>query len=630
MAPKRGLFMRVAYGVLLGSLVAALPAVAVQAAAAGNGNQLALETYALRGAQDTSAKVYFAVVTRGGNTIVQAHIDTVRVDVSSPDGKLQSTMSYNNVAAPGGQAVIDLGDVPVGDGVSLHAVVESGGGANKDVVNGQTAITEFAVNARQVVVPDFEGFGSQMNGYLYTVQNDPAKGTGNVAPQDLPNLEAKVRGLKPGLVRIFLSPAVFLPANANLLASFYQTVELAQSAGSDVNITWWFITRAAKDNVTVQQQLKEQEMGEFASTLADLVTNHGLTAVKQITIQNEVNSTWVPQSLYQQYYRSLDQKLTAAGIRDQIKFVGGDLVLNGQLSWLNYMAANMGDVLDGWSVHIYWNYWDTEYMSYRLNGILGVYNNIPAAERKPLSITEYGVRGVKTVGGVVIKVPDPYKNGALVASDPGMYLDASGNQTPISETNVAGFQQAWFNMMSVNDGFVGMSKWDMYRAQYDFGYQDYSLIGYIFNSAAGQDQWPLRPSYGMEWLMANTTGQHWQVVGQSGASSAKIVTPFVSPTGDLTVFALTSAPAASSVSVGNLPVGAEFRVLVWNADGSGKVSDGGRVNAGGTGTVTVPVPAGGFVSLTTMAGKERLCGYQTDPCSTFPDAGSSGATGATE
>ena len=28
------------------------------------------------------------------------------------------------------------------------------------------------------------------------------------------------------------------------------------------------------------------------------------------------------------------------------------------LNWFEYMAENMNDVLDAYSVHIYWNYWD--------------------------------------------------------------------------------------------------------------------------------------------------------------------------------------------------------------------------------------------------------------------------------
>jgi len=568
-----------------------------------NAGPLTLDAYALRGPQDQGAKLYLSVVDQNAQQVPQQFAN-VRVEVASPNGQQLSTTNYTNVDASTGQAVIDLGDVPLSDVVSVHADVAAHEAGSAAVLNGKTAVTEFAVNPGQVVVPDFEGYGAQMNGYVYTAQNDPTRGfVGNEPPEDIGNLEAKVKDMKPGLSRIFLSPAAYLPANQNLMDSFYKTVELAQQAGAKVNITWWFIDRAPKDDPTVQQQLMQQDMQEFASTLVDLVTNHGLTAVQQITIQNEVNTSWVKPQLYEQYYRLLDQELRNAGIRDHIKFVGGDLVINNQLTWFNYMATHMGDVLDGWSVHIYWNYWDTAYMQSRLNGILAIYNAIPVEERKPLSITEYGVRGIKTLNGKTIMDVDPYRKGALTATLAGYYQDASGNITPVNETNTVGFEQAWFNMLSVNDGFTGMSKWDFFRAQYDFTYQDYSLIGYLFNPAPGQDRWPLRPSYYMEWLMANTTGQHWQVLGYSGTSGTKLITPFRSPTGALTLFALSSDQATGSVSIGNLPRGTEFRVLLWNADGTGKVTDGGRVNAEGNGTVTVSMPAGGMVALTTLAGQ---------------------------
>jgi hypothetical protein len=355
-------------------------------------------------------------------------------------------------------------------------------------------------------------------------------------------------------------------------------------------------------------------MQEFANTLIDLVQNHHLSAVKQITIQNEVNTSWVKPELYEQYYRLLDQKLKDAGIRNQIKFVGGDLVINNQQTWFNYMAASMGDVLDGWSSHIYWNYWDTAYMQSRLNGILAVYNNIPAAERKPLFITEYGVRGIKTLNGQPIMDVDPYRNGAQTATIAGYYQDANGNITPVNETNIVGFEQAWFNMLSVNDGFAGLSKWDFYRAQYDFTYQDHSLIGYLFNPAQGQDRWPLRPAYYMEWLMANTTGQHWQVLGYSGASGAKLITPFRGPHGELTLFALSTDQAAASFSVGDLPAWTEFKVLIWNADGAGKVTNADRVNSGITGTVTINAPAGSLVALTNASSTWWPCGDRIGRC----------------
>src|SRR5690348_2538854 len=337
--------------------------------------------------------------------------------------------------------------------------------------------------------------------------------------------------MHPGLVRIFLSPAAYQSGDQYLMDSTYKTVELAQKAGAEINVTWWFIERAPNNDPVIQQQLMQQDMQEFASTLQDLVTNHGITNLRQITIQNEVNTSWVTPQLYEQYYRLLDQYLRAAGIRNQIKFVGGDLVINNQQTWFDYMATHMGDVLDGWSVHIYWNYWDTAYMQSRLNGILAIYNSISPDERKPLSVTEYGVRGIKTLNGQKIMDADPYRGGALTATLAGYYQAPDGSITPVNETNIAAYEQAWFNMQSVNDGFVGMSKWDFYRAQYDFSYQDYSLIGYLFNVAPGQDRWPLRPAYNMEWLMANTTGQHWQVLGQSGGSGAKLITPVRGPDG---------------------------------------------------------------------------------------------------
>jgi hypothetical protein len=265
------------------------------------------------------------------------------------------------------------------------------------------------------------------------------------------------------------------------------------------------------------------------------------------------------------------------------------------------MAQHMDDVLDGWSEHIYWNYYDSEYMTSRLSGILAAMTTLQSEgyNTKPLSITEYGVRGYKTYNGATLKDEDPYEANTLVATAAGDYVNTDGSLTPISETNIAGFQQAQFNMEGVNDGFIGFSKWDFYRAQYDFGYQDYSLIGYVFNPEPGQDQWPLRPSYYMEWLMANTTGQHWQVLGYSGTSGPKLITPFRSPTGDLTLFAMSTDQTATAVSIGDLPPGAEFRELVWNADGGGKVTESGGVNTGPSGTITVSVPAGSLVALTT-------------------------------
>jgi hypothetical protein len=87
-------------------------------------------------------------------------------------------------------------------------------------------------------------------------------------------------------------------------------------------------------------------------------------------------------------------------------------------------------------VHIYWNYWDTGYLSDRLNGILADMAILTGLglKTKPLSVTEYGVRGIKILNGNPIKDANPYRNGALTNTDAGYYQSAGGTLTPISQT----------------------------------------------------------------------------------------------------------------------------------------------------------------------------------------------------
>src|SRR5581483_9763115 len=511
----------------------------------------ALDVYSLRDPGDASAKLYLNVLPLTPGVSAPDTLKDVLVNVSGG-----SANHYKDVSSPGGQAVIDLGDVPLQNVVTVQVPVQDSQTVDAEVLRGTTAVTEFALNPQQVVVPDFEGFGAQMNSNLYTSLSNPANGWINNPPEDVANVESKIKNLKPGLCRIFLSPNFYVAGNENELSSFYQTVELAQAAGARVNITWWFLRQAPAGGD--QLSYTQQDMQNFADTLIDLVKNHGITAIQEITIQNEADSAaWLNNNkdLYNQAYRLLDGLLQSAGIRNQIRFVGGDLVFNGQMPWFTYMAQNMDDILDGWSVHIYWNYWDTSYLLSRLNGILDDMTILQGQglHTKPLSVTEYGVRGIKTLNGAPIKDANPYRNGALTNTDAGYYQNNDGSLTSISETNIAAFQQAQFNLQALRDGFAGFSKWDFYRAQYDFGYQDYSLIGYLFNPAEGQDRWPLRPSYYMEWLLANTTGQHWQALGLHGSSAAKLVAPLRSPSGSLTVMAMSTDGAAAAFTVGDLP-----------------------------------------------------------------------------
>lgn len=587
----------------------------------GGHDEFQMNLYALRGPQEQSAKLYISITSANPQITPPNQIEKVWVNVGGANGKLQSVTKYSDVSAPGGQAVIDLGDVALLDPLSVHILVRGEQAGRIDSLWGKTAVTEFAVDSADVVVPDFEGYGAEMNQNLYTSLSNAAKGWNNTPPEDVADVEVKVKDMRPGLSRIFLSKSNFLPGNQNLQQSFYQTIELAQAAGARVNITWQSLTHPSNKLTTDQAEVYiDQDMQNFAATVNDLIKNHGITAIKELTVQNEPDSVkYIKDNmiLYEYAYRQLDLYLKQDGIRSQIKLVGGDLVLNGQAPFFLYMAEHMDDVLDGWSEHIYWSYFDPGYMVTRLNGILADMTTLKdeGLDTKPLSITEYGVRGFKTHNGVAIKDEDPYRNNALVNTAAGYYANSNGTLTPVNEVNVAGFQQAWFNMLAADDGFIGLSKWDLYRAQYDFSYQDFSLIGYLFHPTPGQDRWPLRPAYYMEWLMANTTGQHWQVLGYQGASGTELISPFRDSRGDMTVFALnTDQETASSFAIGDLPAWRPFKVLIWNADGNGKVTNAGFVFSGSTGTVEVNAPAGSLVALTTGPNSWDLCGFHPGPC----------------
>lgn len=572
-----------------------------------------LDVYALRAPSDTHATLYIGVYPITSQIAPPVTLKDVLTRVTNTKGVLESTHDHQYVSSPGGMASIDLGDVPLLDTISVQVTVQTNQTVDTQVLQGQTAVTQFALNQRQVVVSDFHGYGAQMNQNLYAGISNATYT--NPAPSDVENVEAKVKDMDPGLCRVFLSSwaypgGKYYQYNPYMLDSFKKVVELAQAAGAQVEINWVSITHPP--NLTDQQEevYIDADMQNFADTVNDLVKNHGITAIKYLAIQNEPSTVkWINDDmpLYKYAYQQLENDLKQYGIRDQFKYMGDGLVLNGhEKDWYDFMSTQMNDLLDGWSEHIYWDYFDPGKITSRLQGILALVQAEKDAGNptKPLFVTEYGVRGVKTYNGVAIKDPDPYKDGALEATAAGDYINPDGTLTPINETSVAAWEQAQMNMEAVNGGFAGLSKWDFYRAQYDFSYQDFSLIGYLFNPQEGQDQWPLRPAYYMEWLMAHTAGQQSQVLGQRGSADTLLITPFRSSSSDLTLFGLNTdynATSPATISVGDLPANTTFNVLVWNSDGGGKVTSLGTLNSGPNGFVSFAAPAQGLTALTTAA-----------------------------
>lgn len=315
-------------------------------------------------------------------------------------------------------------------------------------------------------------------------------------------------------------------------------------------------------------------MSAFADVLYDLIVTRGLAAVKYVTIQNEVNSTAISMDTYRLLYTALAADLQQRGIRNTVALIGGDLVRTGQQAWFAYMADHMSDLLDGYSIHIYWTYTDRAYGETRLSEVRDIVNALPAGGRKPVFITEYGVRGDRT------SCPGP---GCL-----------AGTTAPIEGTLVNAFQHAWFTLEALNDGYVALVKWDAYKAKYDNGEQYFSEIG------SGNDGYPLTPVYQVSRLLAATSRPGWSVVAVTRRTTGALVSALTGSGGDMTVYVLNDTDGNRVVSVGGLPAGRSFHLLSWNADGSGTIRDMGSVQADKTGMVRVSLHFQEFSVLTTL------------------------------
>jgi hypothetical protein len=386
-----------------------------------------------------------------------------------------------------------------------------------------------------------------------------------------------MKELHPEFSRIFFTPLAF--GDPDRMQSFVRTVLLAQTAGTTIDITW------QGGNLDVAGG----NVQRFADVLIDLVSKRGVTNLRWLTLQNEPNRTRLTPEQVEAEYRALDPYIQS--IRGQVKYMGGDLVRGpdtgapNQQLWFDYMAQHMTDILDAWSIHVFWDYWDTQKLVDRLTEVRAIWDAEPQAGRKPLYVTEYGVRGLRTYNGV--------------RGDPGFWEDG----TPISQTNVSAFQHAWFDVLSAQLGYVGTSKWDSYFGKYDNGTQAYYMIG---SPAEG---WPLYPIYNSVRLLTATIGAGWRTVNVGSVpNTSRLLAAYVGKAGEHTVVGLdtagaqlnTMSPTPVSYSIGGLPPAVKIHFLVWNVAGDGLVGAPRTFTTDAAGVVTVTVPQHAVFVLTTL------------------------------
>ena len=442
-----------------------------------------------------------------------------------------------------------------------------------NTANAVVEVTEFQLDAAQVLVPSLAGYGVQFNQNVYAAISRSA----GVTDANVGDMEQKIVALGPQLARVFFQAGAF--SDPDLMQSFVRTARLAQRAGATINVTWQ------------GGSLSDATIARFAAVLVDLLENQGITRLRWVTLQNEVNSTRITMDQYEHMYRVLASELAAAGDRTQIRFMGGDLVGGRsplgqtQTDWLTFLATRMADLLDAYSIHVYWNYWDSGRLVQRLQDVRAIYDTLPLEGRKPLYVSEYGVRGRRSLNGV--SYPEP-----------GVWDDG----TALEQTNLNAFQHAWFDILAAKLGYAGTIKWDAYFGRYAQGVQDYSLIG------PPQQGWPLRPVYHVLHLIAAGTRPGWQVVSVNGQSGTKLLAGYLGPAGQVTVVGLDTSgatlnavsPNQVSYNLGGLPPDTTMTLEIWNQDGSGGLSQGGTVQSDAAGVATVNVPQHAVFALTTL------------------------------
>jgi hypothetical protein len=423
---------------------------------------------------------------------------------------------------------------------------------------------EFRVQESATLAQSFAGYGGQFNQHVYAAISRAA----GVTDENAKDMEQKMRDLHPGFSRIFFNNTEF--TDPDRMQSFVRTAQLAQSTGAAINVTWQGGMLSVANGT----------IPKLAAVLIDLVRNRGITNLRWLTIQNEPNRTRITMAQYEAQYRALDPYIQS--IRGQVKYMGGDLVrapdvgAPNQQAWFQYLATNMSDILDAYSIHVFWDYFDTQKLVDRLTEVRAIVDALPETGRKPLYVSEYGIRGLRTFNGVP-------------AGDPGVWQDG----TPMAQTNINAFQHAWFDVLAAELGYLGTSKWDSYFGKYDNGTQAHYMIG------SPADGWPLYPIYNSVRLLTSTVAAGSRTVSVASVPNmSRLLAAYVGKAGEHTVVGLDTAgaqlntvsPTVVSYTIGGLPPSTNFALSIWNEAGDGLVGSPKPVATDAAGVVTISVP----------------------------------------
>jgi len=590
-------------------------------------------TYVVHAATKTLLRPDLVVtkVVSKKQTLVGSPVSVTAV-IAEQNGDVGATATAHLSAIPGsaepveiprgGETTVKFNDVSFGSAVPVDLKVDvsaASPGETDAANNSRSARIDVTENAlpeqKNVLFPSLGGYGAQFNNHLYAPIS-----TAKIPADEYPDIEQKVKDLEPQLVRIFYNdnweenadrthPSPEFLQNYD---SVVKVIQLAQESGAIVDVSY--------QNLANARTTPAASMAKFAAFLEDVVKAHGLTNVHWAEVGNEPNSGNVTLDQYNALYRALDAQLKARGLRTQIQLMGGGLVENAvnpardHYAWMKWIGANMSDVVDAYAEHIYWTYNDAGRLEYRLRDTWHLMNEVlPPEQRKPVYMMEFGIRGFNTCGTKPV-LPTQLQE---------YYRDDSC--TDIWRTNIAGFQQLWFNVDAAQLGVAGTSKWDAFWAVYDRNSVNQQL--YWMTGPPGED-YPLTPTYNAMWLFFHVTAPGWQIIGvdpwQADDSSVpryeteghasndqpeKELAAYSGPNGELTIIGLdthgrdlnsVATDPAPSYSIGGLPPNTTFDLDLWNATGDGTNTAGDPVTTNDAGVARFDVPLQAAFALTTV------------------------------
>jgi len=553
--------------------------------------------------------VVVTVAERGGDTAAQANVvvtwgqpASLQLPVSVPAGG-SVRLTFSGVAY--GRPLVSRVTAQVRDVSPQES--DATNNTAEDVVD----VTQHELLRNDILVSELGGYGSQFNNHLYAPITPWPADTG------YGDVEAKVKRLEPQLVRIFYNDNWDANANGQFpdweanYASFVRSVGLAQEAGATVLVSYQNLGNARRAPVAA--------MAKFADVLEALVRERKYDNVRWAEVGNEPNDPRGAVTLdeYNALYRALDAQLASRGLRTHVRLMGGGLIessgLRHHYAWLKWIAANMSDVLDAYSEHIYWWYDSPGRLEYRLRDVRHlVAQELPPEQRKPLYVMEFGVRGLDVCG-------TKPEFGNLY------YADPAGTCPEIWRTNIAAFQQLWFNIASAQLGVFGTAKWDAMWGRYDRSSANNQLYWMIGPPNEGS---PLTPTYHAMSLLFRTTEPGWQILrvapwkpddesiavyggigGNASDDQAEMeLVGYAGTRGQVTVVGLDTrgqmlngvGSEEPAYSVGGLPRYTTMNLLVWNANGDGTLKVAEKLRTNRIGVARFHVPLHAAFSLTTV------------------------------